>query len=318
MRKYFLLLLAGSFLLISCVSNSGRKEPDLSETEGLRIPFTLDSHHHVILTFQTDEDITVHLNFDSGCPDKKPLVSEEGLKKLSGSSYGDLMKEREAFPDTATTDFSPAFLTAQTSMGEIRFTEKVFSYSPAEIKGYEVSGDADATIGFAFFQEAKRITFNYKENFIEIDGPAIGDTEIPLHYFMATGHYFAPVIIDGKEDYALLDTGSEVFTLREKAFSRKIMCAMMEDQALTFSDFYKVISQVKLAATEGEYNTADSFTIGKVTWEKVRALKNTDRHMHTGALSRQIIASSNNIGYPFFKDKIIQFDLEKMIFRIVE
>lgn len=318
MRKTFLLVLTGTFLLISCVSNSGKKVPDLSETTGFKIPFTLDSHHHVILTFVTDENQTVHFNFDSGCPDKKSLVSEEGFKKLSGSSYDDLMKQRENFPATATTDFSPAFLTVKTSMGEIRFAEKVFSYSPAEINGYEASDDIDATVGFAFFSEAKRITFNYKESFIEIDGPAISEASIPLHYFKATGHYFAPVTIDGKDDYALLDTGSEVFTLRESAFSRKIMCSMMEDQNLSFSDFYTVISQVKLQETEDEYNRAKSFTLGNVTWENVRALKITDCHMHTGALSRQIIASSNNIGYPFFKDKIIQFDLEKMIFRICE
>ncbi|MCR4578844.1 MAG: hypothetical protein K5681_00710 [Treponema sp.] len=329
-------------ILSSCASS---RQQDNPKAEGLRIPFELDQHHHVILTFITDENIPVYFNFDSGCPDKKGIVTERGFKNLNGSDYQEALEERESFFQEhfqeitgklfeevseeeksklkekffpkITTDFTPAYLTLP-SYPEKRFTfdNYLFTYCPAENEGYG-DDESDATIGFSFFPDAKRITFNYQEKYIEIDGPEICEEAIPLKYFSATGHYFAPVSIDGKPDYALLDTGSEVFTLREAAFDRQKMMELM-DSPLTFMDYYNQIKNVRLERTDGQYNYAKSFTIGSHTWENLRALKITDIHMHTGALSKLIIASSNNIGYPFFKDKIIQFDLQAGLFRILE
>ncbi len=328
-------------LLAACASS----RPEQKEPQGLRIPFELDNHHHVILTFYTDENIPVRFNFDSGCPDKKVVVTSQGFKNLNGSDYEAVCAERETYfyehfyqltgknqaDCSATelerlkkihlkklsTDFVPAGLTVQTQKGAVQLPLIDFTYCPAETEGYGDDG-TDGTIGFAFFQGAKRITFNYQEAYIEIDGPLICQDTVPLRYFSATGHYFAPVTINGQPDYALLDTGSEVFTLREPAFDREKMIMLMDDGTISFSDFYREICTITLPETNGEYNSAESFELGAISWQKVRALKITDKAMHTGPLSRLIIASSNNIGYPFFKDKIIQFDLENMLFRIVE
>ena len=328
-------------LLAACASS----RPATKIQEGIRIPFELDSHHHVILTFYTDENIPLHFNFDSGCPDKKAGVTFRGFKKLQGSDYESTQLERESYffrhfseltgkeIDECTgpeidllkekhlrklnTDFTTAGLVVKTSKGQVALPPAEFSYCPAESENYG-EAENDGTIGFAFFGDAKRITFNYKEGYVELDGAAICGDAVALRYFSATGHYFTPVTINGQNDYALLDTGSEVFTLREPVFDRDKMLSLMDDEKLTFSDYYKEICQINLPETDGEYNNAESFILGKVVWENVRALKITDRHMHTGPLSRLIIASSNNIGYPFFKDKILQFDLENMLFRIVE
>ena len=338
-----------AFLHTSCASSkkaaptepAEKDEEKRGNSSGYRLPFTLDYHHHTILTFQTDEGITVYLNFDSGCPEKRGIANFEGFKKLTGSDFENLMKKRRDFFDynfskltgkqyeevsqeeieelyksyfnIINTDFSPAWLKSQDHI----FTDKDFTFCPAEDASYDKS-EADATIGFSFFEGAKRITWNYKEKYIEIDGPEICEKGIPLHYFKASGHWFVPVTIDGQEDYALLDTGSEVFTLREPYFNRQKMLELMNNDKLTFVDYFNEIKKIQLPRTQGQYNKAKSFKLGDLEWENIKALKITDSHMHTGNLSRQIIASSNNIGYPFFADKIIQFDLEKMIFRITE
>ena len=368
------MLVLSAVLETSCATSAPERTPRTAAERGLVIPFELDEHHHVIITFLTDEHIPVRFNFDSGCPDKKAIVTERGFRNLTGSDYAHAKEERERYftahfreltgrnmetcsqeeiellekvhSKKITTDFTPGALSCND--GGTLFTNQSvpstktadvrplieFSYCPAETEGYGDDG-TDATIGFSFFKDAKRITFNYKKCLIEIDGEPLekspGGTNastVPLHYFAATGHYFTPVVIDGKPDYALLDTGSEAFTLREPAFDRQTVMRLMENPGTTFFTYLNEIRKSRegkqsgmeagLNSTIGEYNAAKTFTLGNITWEDVRALKITDIHMHTGEISRLIIASSNNIGYPFFKDKIIQFNLEDMTFTIRE
>jgi hypothetical protein len=174
--------------------------------------------------------------------------------------------------------------------------------------------EIDGTLGQNFLEQYKNVSFDYKNQYLIFNDNKISEHEIPFYTIHLVGnpvdnYYAVDALIDGEKESCMIDTGYNIFSLR-----RDFQKDKMKNYDEIFSGKYECVTHV-----------LDTVVLSNVTYKKITALyvagtgtnfaipsdKLRNSHEVLNALIYQ-----TDIGYPLFKDHIIQFDFENHVFRI--
>ena len=136
-------------------------------------------------------------------------------------------------------------------------------------------------------EQNDNVVFDYVNNKILFNQKPITEDSIPLIYETAALTYKIPFTFNGRELYGYLDTGCYCTSIGQRLDEEK-------DE-------------------NGIYIVKD-FAIGNVHYEK-DILSNVREGILLDS-SRHFITTNNMLGYPCFKDHIIQLDFKNNVFRI--
>jgi hypothetical protein len=167
----------------------------------------------------------------------------------------------------------------------VTIDKNVFLLDP---KGIFTSGlkrnPYDGFIGLTYLEQYKNVVFDYKNKVIHFNQEPICDNELPMH--KKNNLWFTIIECNGVESNALIDTGCfSVFINKQN-----VKNTINDDQLINIKLGSTVINNISL-----KYNNT------LVTNKNAR---NT------------IYKNENIIGYPCFKDHVIQLDFENNVFRI--
>jgi len=217
----------------------------------------------------------------------KTVYSESELKIYFHREYGTIRKKllegRVITVDVSMTDGSRT---------------KTLSFTVTDNKS------ARCIMGLPVFRGARNIVFDYRRGFFEVNASPFSDTAaaVPMRVVETSRHeklYQAEIEIDGKKEWALIDTGSDSF-FRRSDFSRELT-------EVTGGDFNKEITLKK--------NTARTYTVKIGTYEyTVKGYDSMDGHFTAQNVARIMLQYTNDIGYPFFKGRRIMLDFEHSLF----
>ena len=142
----------------------------------------------------------------------------------------------------------------------------------------------DGWLGQTWLTKYNNFVFDYVNNRIDYNQPPITDYDIPMNYNgHMKGQYCIPFTFNGKEMYGTIDTGS-------------------------FGTFVSlgIIGEEK--KEDGLYTVHD-FGIGNVHYETMEITSGEDQ-------TKWAFKVDNILGYPCFKDHVIQLDFKNNVFRI--
>lgn len=165
----------------------------------------------------------------------------------------------------------------------------------------------DGILGQSFFKQFKNITFDYKEKKIIFDDKKICEKDISMEIDVF-GIYRIPFIMDGKQEYGWIDTGNNHFVVRNDIDKEQVL--LSDDEML------KLAYNTKGKKTLSKVFTVKEIQIGKVIFNNIEAVNASNIFVKTNSFARNILSVMNSLGYPFFKDNIIQLDFENNVFRI--
>lgn len=164
-------------------------------------------------------------------------------------------------------------------------------------------------INIAFFEQHKIITINFIERKIILDGKILDTQPISMKKINILGNMFyeIPVIINGKNDFAIIDTGTQGIGVLRLDYEN-------EKQIVDDEKYLQTVDESTL--TEQLYINIEKIQIGEQVYENQKLINSATKKIKIPDLVRNVILYNNTLGIDFFKDKIIQFDLENNLFRI--
>ena len=147
----------------------------------------------------------------------------------------------------------------------------------------------DGCLGLPWMEKYNNIVLDYVNSRIDYNQPPITDYDIPMNYGgVIDKSYCIPFIFNGKEMYGMLDTGS----------------------------YYTYVNLGVIGEEKGESGVyiVHDFSIGNVHYEKME-IKSGDK-VGCAEGAEWVFAKNNVLGYPCFKDHVIQLDFKNNVFRI--
>jgi predicted aspartyl protease len=349
---HVLCVLMAAGLLVSCVSTKANDEKRKSATNEeflaqeqvveastleykqgknkKKFSLTIEDGTPVI-SFQVDGGM-VRFLVDTGAPSSK--IKRTGLKKAAGTAFYTIEKQLVAKYRTAIIE-NYGQDKASLSDDEVkdilyneekRLNEHIYilpqltltldgSYT-AVVTIYpdnSINGNIDGILGQDFLEQYKNVSFDYKNNYLVFNDNKISEHEIPLYTVhlvdsdQTANYYAVDAIINGEKESCMIDTGLNSFTMRR--------------------DFQKDKSENYDEMFSGKYDTVtgvmDTVVLSNITYKKITAFYVTDSSvgfsvddtLHTDVTLNALIYQTD-IGYPLFKDHIIQLDFENHVFRI--
>ena len=147
----------------------------------------------------------------------------------------------------------------------------------------------DGFLGLTWMKQYNNIVIDYVNNRIDYNQPPITDYDIPMNWNDIFGYKYAiPFTFNGKEMYGMLDTGC--------------YCTMVN---------LGIIGEEK---NENGLYIVHDFSIGNVKYESME-IKCIDEVLSNESMMIAF-AKQNTLGYPCFKDHVIQLDFKNNVFRI--
>src|SRR5574344_1352583 len=170
----------------------------------------------------------------------------------------------------------------------------------------------DGILGQNFLEQYKNVSFDYKNEYLVFNDNKISEHEIPLYTIHLVGnpqdnYYAVDALINGEKESCMIDTGLNAFTLR-----RDFQKDKLENYDEMFSGKYDSVT-----------NVLETVVLSNVTYKRITAfyVAGTGANFAMGdALhpneTLNALIYQTDIGYPLFKDHIIQLDFENHVFRI--
>ena len=168
----------------------------------------------------------------------------------------------------------------------VRFPKDDFDYilNPCYISWYDMQGQ-DGLLGLTWMEKYNNIVIDYKKCRIDYNQPPISETDIPMSkdvkYKRQYSIYFT---IDGIETYGMIDTGNPFTHLSLDVYG--------------------------LERDENGLYIIDDLCIGDIHYKNFKP----DDPSEVGGSSA--FSTENVLGYPCFKDHVIQLDFKNNVFRI--
>jgi len=167
----------------------------------------------------------------------------------------------------------------------------------------------DGIIGQDAFRQFSNIIIDYKNKVIVFDGEPINGDEIPM-IIDEQGLCFIDLLLNGKKETCLIDTGADVFILRGSFFEK--------DCNYNYSKLEQIekLKERKVELTPPHNYLFKNVKIGNVKYKKITGLLASDSRIQMTPEARARLSEYSSLGFPFFKDKIIQLDYKNQVFRI--
>lgn len=347
---YTLCVLIASEMLISCVSTKtsnenvklGSDEEFLAQEQVVEesvleykqgrnrkeFSLTIDDARPVI-SFQGDSG-TVRFLVDTGTPIS--YIKKSGVKKETGTAFYNFEKQivaefrktlienkREDATSLSDDEIKDLLYNKEKRMNDHNtfFPRLKFTFDDsytAEMALYpdDSNKKIDGILGQNFLEQYKNVSFDYKNKYLVFNDNKISEHEIPLYTIHLVGnpqdnYYAVDALINGEKESCMVDTGLNAFTLRRDFQKKKI-----KNYDEIFSGKYESVKHV-----------LDTVVLSNVTYRKITAfyVAGTGANfamsdaLHSNEVLNALIYQTD-IGYPLFKDHIIQLDFENHVFRI--
>ncbi len=251
----------------------------------------------IVLYTELDSDKKVKLEFELDTGGGENILSQKGMKKLLHS-----------FKPNSTTTYKIKIDSLKT-INNFPFKDRTFSFRKDEFVEGISKLKKDGMINIAFFEQHKIITINFIERKIILDGKILDTQPISMKKINILGNMFyeIPVIINGKNDFAIIDTGTQGIGVLRLDYEN-------EKQIVDDEKYLQTVDESTL--TEQLYINIEKIQIGEQVYENQKLINSATKKIKIPDLVRNVILYNNTLGIDFFKDKIIQFDLENNLFRI--
>ena len=161
----------------------------------------------------------------------------------------------------------------------------------------ETNDTLHGILGEEFFKKFKNVVFDYQQKKVLFNAENISETGMPIYW---TGQIQSlPTIefsINGVLQKGLIDTGSDGFSV--------------------YDGIESLVPELK--KTESDEFIIPSLEIGAIPYNDKKANIHFNKHMIVNEKSRKRLQKEKLccLGYPFFKDHVIQLDFEHNEFRI--
>ncbi len=229
-----------------------------------------------------------------------------GIAKLWGSAddcikeIGSTSEERILADTNGTFVFKPGFTIGY---GDKKLSDGFYF-------DFDEKRKLDAVLSLSAFMKMSNVTIDYKNSSLILNESPLPSPDIPMEIIVDDGLYI-PVSVNGKDVLVMIDTGFS---------SDKGNCMLVS------SNLY-VNKTVKLKFGSTKFDKypegiIDTLKIGNVEYTDVLTRNCKDPLNVYENVSKiesvyKKLEEKNVIGADFFKDHIIQFDFENMVFRIM-
>ena len=245
-----------------------------------------------IVSARTDDMIYLNLMFDTASM-LEPTLHYSGLLKCDYT-----VKKDQSY----TVNFKGI------TFGKTRIENINFIYDPEINKGFSTK-HIDGYFNPACIPSVKRVTINYINNTIEINGEKLVNNIITMKKgVVLTNAYMITIIINGVEQTGIIDTGNNMLVVSNNSLINK--------SNLTTEEEVDYINNGLISKTTAKDISISTLQIGNKCFNDVTAYYGTDERFKTSPKTMRILSLYTSIGYPIFKDHIIQLDFESNEFSI--
>lgn len=336
--KLIFLLVIITFIL-SCTSLNIKKEP-------IEIPFTLNENNQIVVDLkikasEEENGKVLKCIVDTGSNSEMIELSQSGARIFYGEQFSEIEKSQKEYfrnnlenicgkkssdvNDIEIEELYKGYGKLIQSKSKIHscslgsFLSKKIQYICYQGNGSPM--DSDAIIGYKFFDNTDVLTINYKKKILIIDDYPINTVPIPLYFFKPTEKYFIPITINGENDFGIIDTGSEFFSIRHSNVDKELSNSILTKPTPSkIKKAFKILNNTDFEHTASTYSQSiKQLKISNVIFYDLEAIPVTNSNVETTSeFTKKLILSTNNLGYPVFKNSIIQFDFKRKLFYITE
>lgn len=176
--------------------------------------------------------------------------------------------------------------------------------------GQSYDYELDGIIGLPYLRSFKRVTFDFKNNYLYLDDSKLEGSKVKLIYDICGGvHCSIPFKYKDKQEIGIIDTGNYTFSPRSNFGKDNYMYKM--DADLSYQKMN--IKSKKRAPIVHTYNNIEICDI------KINNIKGVYSNIWFSTYSKaavEYLTKVNGLGCELFKDCIIQFDFETNEFTI--
>ena len=265
------------FLLLLCVTGCKKETNDFPEDLAAQLPQTTNYNVHKFVLY--DNCPTVRWNINGS----------EVFMIVDTGAHSNYISKRKTAKKLLGGMFKKIEFSENYGDYEIdfkfRFPQDDFDYilNPRYISWYDMQGQ-DGLLGLDWMENYNNIVIDYKNCRIDYNQRPISDTDIPMTKNIYKWQYSIPFMLNGREVYGMIDTGNPFTHLSLDVFG--------------------------LERDENGLYIVDDMCIGDIHYKNFRP----DDPSEVGGSNAFNI--TNVLGYPCFKDHVIQLDFKNNVSRI--
>ena len=167
----------------------------------------------------------------------------------------------------------------------------------------------DGIIGEDCFQKFSNVIIDYKNKVIVFNGEKIKGESVPM-IIDEDGLCFIEFLCSDIKEIGLIDTGSDCFIIRSSFMEKTCNYNHITKEKI------EELKKRKVKITEPVNYSVKEIKIGKIKYKKILGMLGSDSRIKMTDEARGRLTEYSLLGFPFFKDKIIQLDYENKVFRI--
>lgn len=167
----------------------------------------------------------------------------------------------------------------------------------------------DGIIGEDCFQKFSNVIIDYKNKVIVFNGEKIKGESVPM-IIDEDGLCFIEFLCSDIKEIGLIDTGSDCFIIRSSFMEKTCNYNHITKEEI------EELKKRKVKITEPVNYSVKEIKIGKIKYKKILGMLGSDSRIKMTDEARGRLTEYSLLGFPFFKDKIIQLDYENKVFRI--
>ncbi len=171
----------------------------------------------------------------------------------------------------------------------------------------EENNYTDGLLGMDLLSQYDNIVFDYKNKTMKLNQLPINSTPIPMYknYQNLCYVYYS---VDEVLDFGLIDTGAQVFVIREDYKNNYTDISEEEINKLRKGPDIQVKKMNPIFFNE--------IILGNITYKNIPGRLAIDKHIIVAQKDRKELRKRSILGAPFFKNHIIQLDFKNNLFYI--
>lgn len=171
----------------------------------------------------------------------------------------------------------------------------------------EENNYTDGLLGIDFLYQYDNLVFDYKNKTLKLNQNPINSTPIPM-YKKSKNLCYVYYSVDGVLDFGLIDTGAQVFIIREDYKNNYTDISEEEINKLRSGPDIQLKKMNPIFFNE--------IILGNITYKNIPGRLAIDKHIIIAQKDRKELRKRSSLGAPFFKNHIIQLDLKNNLFYI--
>lgn len=171
----------------------------------------------------------------------------------------------------------------------------------------EENNYTDGLLGIDFLSQYDNIVFDYKNKTMKLNQLPINSTPIPM-YKKYKNHCYVYYSVDEVLDFGLIDTGAQIYVIREDYKNNYTDISEEEINKLRAGPDIQLKKMNPIFFNE--------IILGNITYKNIPGRLAIDKHVIVAQKDRKELRKRSTLGTPFFKNHIIQLDFKNSLFYI--